>query len=75
MRSDLVFEAAVSISNRYLLANVISKATRKMHRPNARLEETSNAVLRVFAGPASAVRRIYSPDSVRLGSPKVDGTS
>jgi hypothetical protein len=61
MRSELVFEAAVSISNRYLLSQVVSKATRKMHRPNTRLEETANVVLRIFGDSASAGPRIYAP--------------
>ena len=47
MRSELVFMAAALISNRYLLTLVASKATRRMHRPDARLEDTSNVVLQL----------------------------
>ena len=48
MRSELVFVAATFISNRYLLTLVASKATRGMHRPDARLEDTSNVVLQIL---------------------------
>ena len=47
MRSGLVFAAAALISNRYLLTLVASKATRRMHRPDARLEDSSNVVLQL----------------------------
>lgn len=45
MRSKLVFEAARSVPNRYLLMRLISAATRRFHRPNTRIEETMNDVL------------------------------
>jgi hypothetical protein len=59
MRSDLVFGAAENVSNRYLLMSVASKATRMLHRPNVRLEDTSNEVFRAFgrANPIAVVNR------------------
>jgi hypothetical protein len=48
MRSELVFGAAVKVSNRYLLTSVASKATRILHRPYTRLEDTSNDAFRAF---------------------------
>lgn len=45
MRSKLVFEAARSVPNRYLLMRVVSLATRRFHRPNTRIQETTNDVL------------------------------
>jgi len=59
MRSDLVFGAAANVSNRYLLMSVASKATRMLHRPNVRLEDTSNDVFRAFgrANPIAIVNR------------------
>jgi hypothetical protein len=45
MRSDLVFEALHTLRNRYLLCQLASKATRKFHRPNTRIQETMNEVL------------------------------
>lgn len=45
MRSDLVFAAKVILPNRYTLCWVVSSATRRFHRPNTRIEETTDAVL------------------------------
>jgi hypothetical protein len=49
MRSDLVFEAMVHVSGRFLLTKLVSKTTRKFHRPNTRIEDTTNAVLERFS--------------------------
>lgn len=56
MRSDLVFGALSHVSNRYQLCQLASKATRKLHKPNSRLQETTNEVLVRFhsTNPASA---------------------
>jgi hypothetical protein len=56
MRSDLVFGALSHVSNRYQLCQLASKATRKLHKPNTRLQDTTNEVLGRFhtAHPASA---------------------
>jgi len=45
MRSDLVFGALSRVSNRYQLCQLASKATRKLHKPNTRLQDTTNEVL------------------------------
>ena len=45
MRSDLVFGALSHVSNRYQLCQLASKATRKLHKPNSRLQDTTNDVL------------------------------
>jgi hypothetical protein len=45
MRSDLVFWGACQISNRYQLFKLASKGTRSLHRPNTRLEDTTNDAL------------------------------
>ncbi len=50
MRSDLVFEALHTLRNRYMLCQLASKATRKFHRPNTRIQETMNEVLDKIAG-------------------------
>ena len=44
-RSDLVFEALHTFRNRYMLCQLASKATRRFHRPNTRIQETMNGVL------------------------------
>jgi hypothetical protein len=48
MRSDLVFRALSHVSNRYQLCQLASKATRKLHKPNTRLQDTTNEVLSRF---------------------------
>ena len=48
MRSDLVFGALSHVSNRYQLCQLASKATRKLHKPNRRLQDTANDVLLRF---------------------------
>ena len=49
MRSDLVFNASVHISNRYQLTRLVAMATRALHRPGARIQDTMNDVLSRFA--------------------------
>jgi hypothetical protein len=44
MRSDRVFDALHTLRNRYMLCQLASKATRKFHRPNTRIQETMNQV-------------------------------
>jgi hypothetical protein len=55
MRSDLVFKALSQVQNRYSLCQLASKATRKLHKPNTRLQDTTNEVLNRFqsANPAT----------------------
>jgi len=48
MRSDLVFGALSHVSNRYQLCQLASKTTRKLHKPNTRLQDTTNEVLTRF---------------------------
>jgi hypothetical protein len=45
MRSDKVFEALHTLQNRYMLCQIASKATRKFHKPNTRIQDTTNDVL------------------------------
>jgi hypothetical protein len=45
MRSDLVFGALSHVSNRYQLCQLASKATRKLHKPTTRLQDTTNEFL------------------------------
>ncbi|MGA3011484.1 MAG: DNA-directed RNA polymerase subunit omega [Terracidiphilus sp.] len=62
MRSDLVFGALSHVSNRYQLCQLASKATRKLHKPNTRLQDTTNEVLGRFqtSNPGSAVSHVTS---------------
>ena len=49
MRSKLVFEAVHTLRNRYTLCQLASKATRKFHKPNTRIQDTTNEVLHRIA--------------------------
>jgi len=62
MRSDRVFGALHSVRNRYMLCQLASKATRKFHRPNTRIQETMNEVLDRFGTVAEAAR-VMNPET------------
>jgi hypothetical protein len=62
MRSDLIFGALSHVRNRYELCQLASKATRKLHKPTTRLQDTANEVLVRFhetnpMNPASDVEQ------------------
>ena len=67
MRSDLVFGALSHVSNRYQLCQLASKATRKLHKPSTRLQDTTNEVLGRFqtTNPGAA-----SPVEATLAEPQ-----
>jgi len=56
MRSDLIYDAVRTVQNRYLLCQVASKATRKFHKPNTRIQDTMNEVFERFADSESPTR-------------------
>jgi hypothetical protein len=58
MRADLTLMALAHESNRYLLTRLIAKATRKLHRPKTRLQDTMNDALEQFGRSKS--RAAYS---------------
>jgi hypothetical protein len=68
MRSQLVFGAMAHISNRFLLTKLASKATRKFHRPNTRIQDTTNEVLERFSRSSlrPKVRFIPEPAAIPL---------
>jgi hypothetical protein len=45
MRTHLIFGALIHVKNRYQLCKLTSKATRLLHKPNNRLQDTTNDVL------------------------------
>jgi hypothetical protein len=49
MRSEVVFGATTYVSNRFLLARLASMAIRKLHKPNTRIEDTTNDVFVRFS--------------------------
>ena len=66
MRSDKVFDALHTLRNRYMLCQLASKATRKFHKPNTRIQDTTNEVLHRIA---DADRRavILEPETATEG--------
>src|ERR1700726_1911911 len=58
-RSDRVFDALHTLRNRYMLCQLASKATRKFHKPNTRIQETMNEVLDKIA---SSERQTVLPE-------------
>jgi hypothetical protein len=65
MRSKLIFGAIMQVSNRFLLVRLASKATRALHRPNSRIQETMNDVFVRFSHPTPIARVLHS-DTVQL---------
>jgi hypothetical protein len=49
VRSELIYRAMTYVSNRFLLTRLASTATRRLHRPNNRIEDTANDVFERFA--------------------------
>jgi hypothetical protein len=71
MRSDLIFGALTHVNNRYQLCQLAAKATRKLHKPNTRLQDTTNEVLDRFketvpmndgSDPEAPVEKIHAGD-------------
>jgi hypothetical protein len=56
MRSELIFGAIAHVPNRFLLTKLAAKATRKFHRPNTRIQETTNEVFVHFSRSSPIVR-------------------
>jgi len=66
MRSELIFGALTHVNNRYQLCQLASKATRKLHKPNTRLQDTMNDVLVRFrdSDPAAVALSRLEPASM-----------
>jgi len=58
MRSDLIHEALRTVSNRYTLCQLASKATRKFHKPNTRIQDTMNEILEKFGEASGDTSRL-----------------
>ena len=61
MRSDLIYDALTTVPNRYLLCQLASKATRKFHKPNTRIQETTNEVLTRFGDVRGGAENVLDP--------------
>lgn len=69
MRSDLIYEALDTVTNRYLLCQLVSKATRKFHRPSTRIQETMNDVL-VRVGHAGETELVITVPTAAVAEPQ-----
>ncbi|HKD82468.1 MAG TPA: DNA-directed RNA polymerase subunit omega [Candidatus Angelobacter sp.] len=69
MRSDLIYDALDTVRNRYLLCQLISKATRKFHKPNTRVQETMNDVL-VRVGNAGEATSVIEVAAMQVAEPQ-----
>lgn len=69
MRSDLIYEALDTVNNRYLLCQLVSKATRKFHRPSTRIQDTMNEVL-VRVGRARQAEEVITVPAVVVAEPQ-----
>jgi hypothetical protein len=66
MRSDLIFGALAHVENRYTLCQLASKATRKLHKPNTRLQDTTNEVLVRFHHESPAASPVAAPATPQI---------
>ncbi|HWZ45099.1 MAG TPA: hypothetical protein VNW97_16610 [Candidatus Saccharimonadales bacterium] len=65
MRSNLIYNSLKPVKNRYMLCQLVSKATRKFHKPNTRIQETMNEVLvRVSSARVPEAVIVPSPEQV-----------
>ena len=69
MRSDLIYNSLRPVRNRYLLCQLVSKATRKFHKPNTRIQDTMNDVL-VRVGQADKQDSVIIYTSERVAEPQ-----
>ena len=66
MRSDLVFKALSQVTNRYQLCQLASKATRKLHKPNTRVQDTTNDVLCRFETANPKAKTLHEEPVIQL---------
>jgi len=69
MRSDLIYDALDTVRNRYLLCQLVSKATRQFHRPNTRVQDTMNDVL-VRVGGAGQAGEVITVSTGTVAEPE-----
>ena len=66
MRSDLIFGALAHVTNRYQLCQLASKATRKLHKPNTRLQDTTNDVFIRFRHSVPSAASSHTQDAAQI---------
>ena len=62
MRSDLIFDALPHVSNRYQLCRLAATATRRLHKPRSRIQDTMNDALTRFSKSSP----VHVPQVARL---------
>ena len=75
MRTDLTFTALAGESNRYELTKSVAKATRMLHRPNTRVQDTMNDAFKwlgCFKPGAAKASSQRKDSSVRPSAPRRD---
>jgi hypothetical protein len=63
MRSHLIYGALSPVKNRYMLCQLVSKATRKFHRPQTRVQDTMNQIFDQF-GKANTTEKVMAMSAV-----------
>jgi hypothetical protein len=58
MRSELIFKAASRETNRYMLARLAARATRILHWPNTRIQDSMNNALQHLSRSTPAVAAV-----------------
>src|SRR5258708_5039891 len=73
MRSELIFESMAHAPNRFLLTKLLAKATRAMHVPGTRIEDSTNDVLARFgrSNPLVGLQPVEDP-TIRVRPSKPD---
>ncbi len=66
MRSDLIFGALAHVNNRYQLCQLAAKATRKLHKPNTRLQDTANEVFVRFHDESPVADSVSTPEASQV---------
>lgn len=51
MRSELIFAAKLHVPNRFILTRLLAKATRELHKPGTRIQDTTNEALTCLSRP------------------------
>ena len=69
MRSDLIYDSLKPVTNRYMLCQLVSKATRKFHKPNTRIQDTMNDVL-VRVGKADEPEAVITVPEGTVAEPQ-----
>jgi hypothetical protein len=66
MRSDLIYGALAHVTNRYTLCQLASKATRKLHKPTTRIQDTTNEVFVRFHHESPAATTAATPEATQI---------